>query len=63
VVQLMMNDPVTYEPGHEGPRGRRRVHLVTGVAKGAELRPEQELEADIGGGDVQEARHVMPPPC
>jgi hypothetical protein len=53
VVERVMRDSICSQHDGEGPGGRRRVHLVAGVAKGPELLPEKQFEADVGGRDVE----------
>ena len=44
------------EVGHVGSGGRHADHLVAGGVERSQLRPEQPVEAHVGGGDVDDAR-------
>ena len=63
VAQRDMADAVGLEPLDEGAGGRRPDHLVARVLEGPELGAEEELQADVGGGDVQQpgSAHVVAP--
>jgi hypothetical protein len=39
-----------------GPVGRSPGNLVAGCCDGLELRQQQQIDADVGGGDVQYQR-------
>ena len=59
VTQRMVHDAVGLQGGDERSRCRRGVDLEAGVPERPQLGPEQQLEADVGGGDVEEPRHAV----
>ena len=63
VAQRVVGDPVGFQPGGVATWSRRGMDFVPCIAKRAQLRAQEELEAYIGGGDVQEpGRCSLPRP-
>jgi hypothetical protein len=58
VAQGVVHDAVGLEGGHVGPGRGGSVDVVAGGLERTELRPEEQLQADVGGGDVEQLRHA-----